>query len=266
MVGYLPTCYLTRDLRCLICRTFMAIIPSLNPAEFTILISVCQLTLFPTRVNISDCNLHPHSGIITMFDDTTFQQPVFTAQPFLIVGLGNPGRQYRENRHNAGFMVLDRLAVKLGVTFSRLESKALVTKSKYQDRDMVLAKPQTYMNLSGVSVSALLRYYKIPLEHLLVTYDDVDLPLGTLRLRPGGGSAGQKGLTSIIERLGTQEFPRLRLGIDRPPGRMDAAAYVLQDFHQTEKQVISESFDRAVEAILTFVTADLVTAMNQYNG
>lgn len=201
-----------------------------------------------------------------MTDLITSLQPATPAKPFLIIGLGNPGREYRENRHNAGFMILDRLAARLGVAFSRMESRALVTKSKYKDLEIVLAKPQTFMNLSGVSVSALLRYYKIPHEHLMVAFDDVDLPLGMLRLRPGGGSAGQKGLASIIERLGTQEFPRLRLGIGRPPGRMDAAAYVLQDFHLSEKQIISETLDRAVDAILTFVTTDLVTAMNKYNG
>lgn len=186
--------------------------------------------------------------------------------PYLIAGLGNPGREYAASRHNVGFMLVDRLAARLGASFSRLESKALVCKSEYQGRRMILAKPQTYMNLSGQAVGGLLNYYKVPLENLLVAYDDVDLPLGTLRLRPGGGSAGQKGMKSIIERLGSQEFPRLRIGIDRPPGRMDAAAYVLQDFSRQQAEFLPPLLERAVDAVLLFVTQGLEAAMNQYNG
>ena len=185
---------------------------------------------------------------------------------FLIVGLGNPGREYRLTRHNIGFMCLDRLGDRLGTAFTRVESRALVAKAAYESSRLILAKPQTYMNLSGQAVSALARFYKVPLEHLLVAYDDVDLPLGMLRLRPGGGSAGQKGMQSIIERLGSQDFPRMRLGIGRPPGRMDAASYVLQEFHPAEQELLSLTLDRAAEAILTFITEDLVTAMNRYNG
>ncbi|MEJ2600037.1 MAG: aminoacyl-tRNA hydrolase [Anaerolineales bacterium] len=186
--------------------------------------------------------------------------------PYLIAGLGNPGRKYRETRHNIGFMLADHLANRLGVSFSRLESKALVTKAEYQGRRLVLAKPQTYMNLSGNAVGSLARFYKVPLQNLLVAYDDVDLPLGTIRLRPGGGSAGQKGMESIIERLGTQEFPRLRLGIGRPPGRMEAAAYVLQSFKKDEIELLHELLERAVDAVLVFATTGLETAMNQFNG
>ena len=193
-------------------------------------------------------------------------KPDAATAPYLIVGLGNPGRDYRQNRHNVGFMLVDRLAERLKVSFSRLESKALVTKAEYQGRRLILAKPQTFMNLSGQAAGALLRYYKVPLENLMVAYDDVDLPLGALRLRPDGGSAGQKGMKSIIERLGTQTFPRLRLGIGRPPGRMDAAAYVLQDFPSGDLEELSLSLDRGAEAVLVFVTQGLVTAMNQYNG
>jgi PTH1 family peptidyl-tRNA hydrolase len=185
---------------------------------------------------------------------------------YLIVGLGNPGAQYRHNRHNVGFMLADRLAERLGVKFTRLESKALVTKGEYLGRRVVLAKPHTFMNLSGQPVGALSRFYKVPVENLLVAYDDVDLPLGTLRMRPGGGSAGQKGMTSIIERLGTQEFPRLRLGIGRPPGRMEAADYVLQDFSAGEMELLKLTLDRAAEAALVFVAEGLEAAMNKYNG
>jgi PTH1 family peptidyl-tRNA hydrolase len=197
---------------------------------------------------------------------TIYQPAPINLEPYLVVGLGNPGREFRDNRHNVGFMVIDRLAARLKVSFSRLESKALVTKAEFEGRRLVLAKPQSYMNLSGMSVGSLVRFYKIPLENLLVVYDDVDLPLGILRIRPEGGSAGQKGMASIVERLGTQVFPRLRVGIGRPPGQMDAADYVLQNFSGQEIETLTPTLDRAVEAVLTFVSQGLNTAMNQFNG
>jgi PTH1 family peptidyl-tRNA hydrolase len=189
-----------------------------------------------------------------------------SGEPYLIVGLGNPGREYARTRHNVGFMLVDRLAGRLGVSFSRVESKALVTRGEHAGRRIVLAKPQTYMNLSGQPARALLRFYKVPVGNLLVVYDEVDLPLGTLRLRPGGGSAGQKGMASIIDSLGTQEFPRLRIGIDRPPGRMDAASYVLQEFSKAQAEILPEILDRAADAVFTFVTEGIEAAMNRYNG
>jgi peptidyl-tRNA hydrolase, PTH1 family len=199
--------------------------------------------------------------------ESLFQNSIPAVEfPYLIVGLGNPGREYRTNRHNIGFLLVDHLAARLGVSFSRLESKALVTKTEYQGRRLVLAKPQTFMNLSGQAVGTLARFYKVPLSQLMVCYDDVDLPLGQIRIRPDGGSAGQKGMGSIIERLGTQQFPRLRLGIGRPPGRMDAASYVLQDFSKQEVEALQETFGRAVDAVQLFVTQGLNTAMNQFNG
>jgi peptidyl-tRNA hydrolase, PTH1 family len=188
------------------------------------------------------------------------------ADVYLIAGLGNPGREYRFNRHNAGFMLLDRLAGKLETTFGRYESRALVAKGIYRGKRLILVKPQTYMNESGQSVGALVRFYKIDLHNFLVAYDDVDLPFGTLRLRPDGGAAGQKGMHSIQEKLGTDEFPRLRFGIGRPPGRMEAAAYVLQDFSRSEGEILPQMLDRAVEAVLVFVCEGLERAMNSYNG
>lgn len=131
---------------------------------------------------------------------------------------------------------------------------------------MILVKPQTYMNNSGVPVAALLRFYQVPLENLLVVYDDVDLPLGVLRLRPSGGSGGQKGMQSIIERLGTEEFPRLRIGTSRPPGSMEASDYVLQDFPTREIDLLYETLDRGVEAVLSFVIHGLDKTMSSFNG
>jgi PTH1 family peptidyl-tRNA hydrolase len=152
------------------------------------------------------------------------------------------------------------------VRFTRQQSKALVATTNYNECRIILAKPQTFMNLSGQSVQGLIRFYKLPLTNLLVAHDDLDLPLGTIRIRPDGGSAGQKGMESIIERLGTDEFPRLRLGIGRPPGRMEAPDYVLQDFPAGEMTVISETLNLAVEAALTFVNEGLDVAMNRFNG
>lgn len=185
---------------------------------------------------------------------------------YLIVGLGNPGRQYVNNRHNVGFMVVDRLARSRNTAFTRRQDKSLVTSIRVGETPVVLAKPQTYMNLSGQAVSALLKFYNLPLDQLLVCFDDLDLPVGTIRLRPEGGSAGQRGMRSIIDQLGTQAFPRLRVGIGRPPGRMDAADYVLQDFKGFDADVIDHTLDRAVQACESFVMEGLIAAMNRFNG
>jgi PTH1 family peptidyl-tRNA hydrolase len=185
---------------------------------------------------------------------------------YLIVGLGNPGREYRETRHNFGFNVLDRLAGVLKTRFTRLQSKALIATAIYEERKVILAKPQTFMNLSGQAVQGLVHFYKMPLTNLLVVHDDIDLPPGTIRIRPAGGSAGQKGMSSILERIGTDEFPRLRLGVGRPPGQMQPPDYVLQEFSEAERTIVAETIGLAVEAILTFITAGLNTAMNKYNG
>ena len=194
-------------------------------------------------------------------------EPLVNSSPtFLIAGLGNPGREYKASRHNIGFMLVSHLAEELGVTFSRVQSKALVTKTEYQGSRLILAKPQTYMNLSGQAVGSLVKFYKIEFDHLLVVYDDVDLPYGRIRMRPSGGSAGQKGMRSIIDQLGTQEFPRMRLGIGRPPGSKGAASYVLRDFSGEDAEFLPSVLDRGVEAILTYIREDLTTAMNRYNS
>lgn len=185
---------------------------------------------------------------------------------YLLIGLGNPGREYQHNRHNFGFMLIDRLAVRLNARGLKVQSKAIVTTTTYEDRRLILAKPQTYMNLSGQSAQGLLNFYKLPMENMLIAHDDLDLPFGTIRMRPGGGPGGQRGVASTIERLGTKDFARLRLGIGRPPGRMDPSAYVLQDFSRDEIKILSELLDRAADATLEFVLHGLDKAMNKYNG
>jgi len=186
-------------------------------------------------------------------------------KPFLIVGLGNPGREYRNNRHNIGFMVLDQLAGKLDTSFSKMKMNALMTAVRYKGCRIILLKPQTFMNLSGKAAASFIRFYKLPLENLLVVYDDVDLPFQTLRMRPNGGDAGQKGVRSIIQELGTKDFPRLRVGINRPPGRMSVSSYVLLNFSDQEVETLPFVLDQAADAILAFVELGLNQAMTTYN-
>ncbi|MFN8411846.1 MAG: aminoacyl-tRNA hydrolase [Anaerolineales bacterium] len=189
-----------------------------------------------------------------------------TDNTYLIIGLGNPGREYKDTRHNIGFMLIDQLTVRLNARGMKLQSKAIVISALHQDKKIIFAKPQTYMNLSGQSVQGLLHFYKIPFENLLVAHDDLDIPLGTIRIRATGGPGGQRGMASTIEQLGTKDFPRLRLGIGRPPGRMDAKDYVLQDFSKEDMKLLPEVLERAADAALTFVTDGLNKAMNQFNG
>ena len=152
-------------------------------------------------------------------------------ETYLIVGLGNPGLEYARNRHNVGFHCLDRLAQAHNLDIRRRKKRARVAKGTIAGQQVVLAMPQTFMNESGRAVGPLTQFFQVELERLLVIYDDLDLPPGTIRIRPGGGSGGHKGMRSIIQYLGSQEFARLRIGIGRPPGRMDPADYVLQDIN-----------------------------------
>jgi PTH1 family peptidyl-tRNA hydrolase len=182
----------------------------------------------------------------------------------LIVGLGNPGRQYAHNRHNVGFQCLDRLAQAHGLSFAQRRAKASLAVGKITDVGVVLARPLTYMNLSGRAVRQLVNSYQLPLEDILVICDDLDLPLGTIRLRPEGGSGGHKGMRSIIEALGSQAFPRLRVGIDRPPGN-DAVSYVLSDFTADERITLESVYERVVAAVELFLREGIEAAMNAYN-
>lgn len=184
----------------------------------------------------------------------------------LIAGLGNPGREYAGNRHNVGFQIADRVVAAHQLSFSKVQHQAMIAVGRLREHRVVIAKPQTFMNASGRAVSGLLNFYKIPLERLIVIFDDLDLPFGTLRLRSDGGAGGHNGMRSIIGQLGTNQFARLRVGIGRPPGRMDPAAFVLQDFGRDEALELPGLLDRAVQAVETFVVADINTAMNQFNS
>jgi PTH1 family peptidyl-tRNA hydrolase len=184
----------------------------------------------------------------------------------LIVGLGNPGREHAANRHNVGWHIADRFVASRGWRFGKKQSDALVALGQIGDTRVIVAKPQTFMNLSGRSVQALARFYKVPPDRMLVIYDDLDLPFGTIRLREKGGAGGHNGMRSIVERLGSGDFPRLRIGIGRPPGRMDPAAFVLLNFDAVEQAEMNDILDRAAQAIETFVTEGIGAAMNNYNG
>lgn len=193
-------------------------------------------------------------------------QQTTSQEIYLIVGLGNPGREYHNTRHNMGFMAVDSITQKWGISNMKVQSKAIINTGNLSGRKVILAKPQTYMNLSGQAVSGLINFYKIPLDHLLVINDDIDIPFGTIRIRPGGGSAGQKGVGSIIERLGTQEFARMRLGVGRPPGQMNSADYVLQPFAKDEEEFLKNFLEKAGQAVEEFILQGLNAAMNKFNG
>ena len=183
----------------------------------------------------------------------------------LIIGLGNPGRKYRHNRHNLGFMAVEKLAATHHIEISRSQQRALTGSGRIAGRPVILARPLTYMNKSGDAVGPLASYYKIEPADVLVIYDDLDLPLGTLRQRAEGGAGGHKGMKSIINHLG-ERFPRLRMGIGRPPGRMPGAAYVLQDFGDDERVIVQEMLDEAVSAVETFLSEGIDLAMSRHNG
>ncbi len=184
----------------------------------------------------------------------------------LIVGLGNPGPEYARHRHNVGFQCLDRLAEARGLSFDHLQHKARVAGGTIATADVILAKPLNFMNLSGPPVRSLVRHYRVPLSRLLVIYDDLDIPLGTIRLRPRGGSGGHLGVTSIIESLGSRDFPRLRVGIGRPPPGVDPTDHVLSDFTPDERPVIEEVYERVMAAVTCLLAEGIEVAMSRYNS
>jgi len=187
------------------------------------------------------------------------------AQTVIVVGLGNPGREHAANRHNVGWHVADRYAAERGWRFGKRQHDALLATGRRGDTRVIVAKPQTYMNVSGRAVQPLSRFYKVPLDRLLVVFDDLDLPFGAIRLREKGGPGGHNGMRSIIDRLGSGDFPRLRVGIGRPPGRMDPADFVLRDFEPAEQAALPELLDRAAQAVEVFVGEGIGIAMNRFN-
>jgi PTH1 family peptidyl-tRNA hydrolase len=185
--------------------------------------------------------------------------------PWLVVGLGNPGPQYVANRHNAGLLVVEILAVRVGGNFNAHKSRNDVVETRFGDDRVVLAKPRSYMNESGGPAAALRDFFKVPVERLVVVHDELDLPFGAIRLKLGGGDNGHNGLKSLRRSLGSGEFHRVRLGIGRPPGRQDPADWVLRDWSSTERKEIDLHLERAADAVETLIADGLAKAQNIYN-
>ncbi|TDB76640.1 aminoacyl-tRNA hydrolase [Micromonospora sp. KC723] len=191
------------------------------------------------------------------------------AGPWLVVGLGNPGREYAGNRHNVGFMVADLLSGRLGAKFGRhKQAVAEVAEGRlgFGGPKLVLAKPLTYMNLSGGPVAALAQFHKIPADRVIAVHDELDIPYGQLRIKLGGGEGGHNGLRSMSKSLGTKEYVRVRFGIGRPPGRQDPADYVLSDFGAVERKELEFLVDRAADVVESVVTKGVEPTQNMYHA
>jgi peptidyl-tRNA hydrolase, PTH1 family len=184
---------------------------------------------------------------------------------WLVVGLGNPGPEYSGNRHNVGFGIVEALAARMGGRFKSHKARADVIEGRLAGQRVVLAKPRSYMNESGGPVSALCDFFKVPLDRLVVVHDELDLPYAGLRLKLGGGDNGHNGLKSLRRSLGSGEFNRVRFGIGRPPGRMDAAAFVLRDFSAAERKELDVLVEHAADAIEALVVDGMEKAQNTFN-
>ncbi len=185
--------------------------------------------------------------------------------PYLLAGLGNPGTQYERTRHNAGFMVLDAAGRKWGAEWKSWQRLGVYAKVTVAGHEVFLVKPTTYMNESGRAVSSLARFYKIAPQHCFVCFDDVSLAVGKLRIRKNGSAGGQKGMKSVIEQLGTQDIPRLRLGIGPKPDKFDLADFVLSNFPQADQPALESALSRAVEALEMIFSQGIEKAMNAFN-
>lgn len=184
----------------------------------------------------------------------------------LIVGLGNPGARYEGTRHNVGYMVVEELSRRYAVGSERTQFSGLWQEAELEGVRAFLLRPTTYMNCSGRSVQAAVSFYQLALEEMLVICDDFHLPLGRLRLRSGGSSGGQKGLQNIIQHLGTEEFPRLRIGIGLIPEGWDATGFVLSRFPAEEKPILQQTIQRAADAVVVWARAGIEKSMNRYNA
>ena len=184
---------------------------------------------------------------------------------YLIVGLGNPGKQYDMTRHNIGFHTIDYIADKYGAKLNKLKFKAVYGEATISGEKVYLVKPQTYMNLSGDSVGEMTQFYKIPPEHIIVINDDISLDVGRIRVRPKGSAGGHNGIKSIIAHLGTQEFPRVKVGVGEKPARMDLADYVLGHFSKEEQATMDDAVKEAADAVCEIVNVGIAQAMNDHN-
>ena len=184
----------------------------------------------------------------------------------LVVGLGNPTIKYDKTRHNVGFEVIDALADKYNIALDTMKHKGTYGKGKIDGQSVILLKPMTFMNLSGECVALVSKYYKVVPEDIIVIYDDINLDVGRLRIREKGSAGGHNGMKNIIGHLGTEEFPRLRIGVGMKPPKMDLADYVLSHFSEDEQALMNQGYDKACEALKLLLLDDISQAMNQYNG
>ncbi len=185
---------------------------------------------------------------------------------FVIVGLGNPSREYKGTRHNAGFEVIDRISEKYNISVNIKKHRALMGKGVIQGKKVILAKPQTFMNMSGESVSSLVNFYHLDVtKDLLVIYDDVSLGTGQLRIRAKGSAGGHNGIKNIISQIGGQIFPRIKVGVGEKPPKMDLAEYVLGHFSKNEQRLMDEGYEMAISAAETIMEGRIEAAMNEYN-
>lgn len=184
----------------------------------------------------------------------------------MIAGLGNPGGKYENTRHNVGFLTVDRIAARYNIKVTKLKHKALSGDGKIGESRVLLVKPQTFMNLSGESIRDIIEWYKLPVGRLIAVYDDVDIPLGKVRVRPGGSSGTHNGMRSLLYQLQSDAFPRVRIGIGKPPEGWELADFVLSRFDTAETSVINECIGKAADAVEEIVKSGINSAMNRYNG
>ncbi|KAG5030194.1 hypothetical protein AAZX31_05G217800 [Glycine max] len=209
--------------------------------------SLCSSSFSPRIMTIQSCSSPSSSASLSTSESKEMKKE---ASPWLIVGLGNPGKKYAATRHNVGFEMVDTIAEAEGISMTTVSFKSLFGKGFIGDVPVILAKPQTYMNSSGESVGAIVSYYKIPLKQVLVIFDDLDLPFAKLRLLPKGGHGGHNGMKSVINHFkGNSGFPRLRIGIGRPPGKMDPVAFVLRTFTKHEREELNFTLQDGLEAV-----------------
>ena len=184
----------------------------------------------------------------------------------IIVGLGNPGKEYENTRHNLGYKVIDKLSEKLKISLNRERLEGLSGNGKYNDEKIMLVKPLTYMNLSGNCVSKILKYYKLTEKELIVIYDDIDIPVGKIRIKPNGSPGTHNGMKDITQKLGTKEFTRVRVGSGKPAENMDLAEYVLSNFKKDEQKEIEKAINNAQEAVIEILENGVNKSMSKFNG
>ncbi|GAA3656008.1 aminoacyl-tRNA hydrolase [Asaccharospora irregularis] len=185
---------------------------------------------------------------------------------YIIVGLGNPGKQYENTRHNVGFNVIDILAKEYGISVTKIKHKALIGEGRVESEKVILVKPQTYMNLSGETLIDIYKYYKVDLSNIVVVYDDIDLDVGKIRIRKKGSGGTHNGMRSITKCLGSNEFPRVRVGVSKPTNGQDLADFVLSRFRKEESDDIAQGLEKAFRAVDSIIRDNIDISMNKYNG